>query len=168
MAFEHVKADFKRNGIGFLGFLKASLLPNCINAILLIRFHIWLEKCHLPTFLPYRILLHVHGFEMGRSCKIGGGLFLPHPRGVILTDETVIGERAAIYGMVRFLREHNHTPVIGDDAFIGDGARFVGGVKLGNNVTVGAGALVLKDMESDSIVVGFPAKVVKKKAPNKD
>jgi serine O-acetyltransferase len=165
MAFEHVKADFKRNGIGFVGFLKAALLPNCINAILLIRCFIWLEKLHLPTFIPYRILLHIHGFEMGRRCRIGGGLFLPHPRGVILTDDTVVGDGASIYGMVRFLREHNHTPVLGDNVFIGDGARFVGGVKVGDNVTVGAAALVLKDVPANTIVGGVPAKVLKEKTP---
>jgi len=163
MAFEHVKADLRRNHIGFLGFVKALLLPTCINAILLIRFHLWLEKVGLPTFLPYRLLLHVHGFELGRKCRIGGGLFLPHPLGVILTDGTVIGERASIYGMVRFLREHAGTPVIGDDVFIGDGARFVGGVKVGNDVTVGAAALVLKDMADHAIVGGVPARVLKMK-----
>lgn len=164
MAFEHLKADLRRNGIGFFGFVKALLLPTCINAIFAIRVHLWAEKLGLPTFLCYRWLLHVHGFEMGRRCRIGGGLFLPHPLGVILTDDTVIGERASIYGMVRFLREENRTPEIGDDSFIGDGARFVGGVKVGNNVTVGAAALVLKDVEGDSIVGGVPAKLLKKKA----
>ena len=166
MACEHVKADLRRNHIGFLGLVKSLLLPNCINAILLIRFHFWLEKHGLPTFLPYRLLMHVHGFELGRQCRIGGGLFLPHPRGVILTDGTVIGERASVYGMVRFLREHAGTPVVGDDAFIGDGARFVGGVKVGNDVTVGAAALVLKDVPDHAIVGGVPAKVLKMKPVN--
>ena len=153
----------RRNGIGFIGFVKALLLPTCINAILVIRLHLWAEKTGLPTFLFYRWLLHIHGFEMGRHCKVGGGLFLPHPLGVILTDDTVIGERASVYGMVRFLREENRTPVIGDDIFIGDGARFVGGVQVGNNVTVGAAALVLENVEDDSIVGGVPAKLLKKK-----
>lgn len=163
MAFAHVKADLRRNHIGFLGLVKALLLPNFFNAILLIRLHLWLERHHLPTFLPYRLLLHLHGFELGRRCRIGGGLFLPHPLGVILTDETAIGERASIYGMVRFLREHGGVPVLGDDVFIGDGARFVGGVKVGNDVTVGAAALVLKDVVDHAIVGGVPARVLKLK-----
>lgn len=165
MAFENIRQDCRRNGIGFAQFLKALLVPNHFNAILNIRLHVWFEKTGLPRFIPYRWLLHVHGFELGTGCKIGPGLFLPHPRGVILTDGTVIGADCDVYGMVRFLRENNRTPVIGDRAFIGDGARFLGGVTVGDNVTVGAGALVLKDMESHSIVVGFPAKVVRKKTP---
>jgi serine acetyltransferase len=119
MAFENIRKDCKRNGIGFFQFLKALIMPNHFNAILSIRMHIWFERYHLPRFIPYRWLLHIHGFELGTGCQIGPGLFLPHPRGVILT--------------------------------------------VGNNVTVGTSALVLKDMEGDSVVVGFPAKVVKKK-----
>lgn len=144
--------------------MKSLIVPNYFNAILMIRMHIWFEKCGLPRFIPYRILLHLHGFELGTGCRIGPGLFLPHPRGVILTDGTVIGDCCDIYGMVRFLRENNKTPVIGNHVFIGDGCRFLGGVTIGDNVTVGTGALVLQDMEKDSIVVGFPAKVIRKKA----
>ena len=61
-------------------FSKAVLPPNRINAIRLIRFFIWQEQLHLPTFVSYRILLHIHGFKMGRRGRLGGDLFSPSPR----------------------------------------------------------------------------------------
>lgn len=52
--------------------------------------------------------------------------------------------------------------VIGDNVSIGAGAKIVGPVKIGNNVTIGANSVVTKDIESDSIVAGIPARLVSK------
>ncbi len=51
---------------------------------------------------------------------------------------------------------------IGDDVWIGGGAIVLPGVTIGNNAIVGAGSVVTKDVPADSVVVGNPARVVKK------
>jgi serine O-acetyltransferase len=50
--------------------------------------------------------------------------------------------------------------VIGDNVYIGPGARLIGGFKVGNNVVIGANAVVIKDVPDNSVVAGVPAKVI--------
>ncbi len=49
---------------------------------------------------------------------------------------------------------------IGNNCFIGNGSKVLPGVKIEDNVVVGAGAIVTKDVKSNSIVAGVPAKVI--------
>ena len=53
-------------------------------------------------------------------------------------------------------------PTIGDDVFIGCGAKILGNINIGANVKVGANAVILKDVEANTTVVGIPGTVVKK------
>lgn len=53
--------------------------------------------------------------------------------------------------------------IIGDNCYIGVGVRILGSVKIGNNVTIGANAVVTKDIPDNSIVGGIPAKVIRMK-----
>jgi serine O-acetyltransferase len=57
---------------------------------------------------------------------------------------------------------------IGDNCFINTGATILGPVTIGNNVTIGAGAVVTKDIPDDAIVAGVPAKVIKYKVKNEE
>ena len=54
------------------------------------------------------------------------------------------------------------------NVYIGTGAKILGPVKVGNNVVIGAGAVVLNDVPDNSVVVGMPAKVVKTGIDAKD
>ena len=56
--------------------------------------------------------------------------------------------------------EINRCPVIGDNCYIGAGAKIIGDIVIGNNCQIGASAVVLKDVPDNSIVVGIPAKVI--------
>ena len=57
--------------------------------------------------------------------------------------------------------KNNNTPTVGDRFDLGIGANVIGGVKLGDNVIVGANALVNKNFESNIIIAGIPAQVIK-------
>ena len=59
-------------------------------------------------------------------------------------------------------------PIIGDNVYICTGAKILGPVKVGSNVVIGAGAVVLDDVPNNSVVVGMPAKVVKKGVDARD
>jgi serine O-acetyltransferase len=54
-------------------------------------------------------------------------------------------------------------PVIGDNVYIAAGSRVLGGIKIGNDVIIGANAVVIKDVPDNCIVAGIPAKVISKK-----
>lgn len=51
--------------------------------------------------------------------------------------------------------------VIGDNCYFGTGAIVLGPIKIGNNVTIGAGSIVTKDIPDNAVVVGNPAKIIK-------
>ena len=155
-----LKYDAKFNRIGILGFIKSIFFPTPFNAVIWVRFYQWFERIHLPTFIAYRYLLHIHGLEFAKNVSIDKGLRLPHSRGVLFTKGTRIGKYCSIYGNVRFTRNFDNVPVIGDNVLIGDSVVFTGKGKLGNNVTVGAGSVVTKTFGDNVIIAGNPAKVI--------
>lgn len=63
----------------------------------------------------------------------------------------------------KFNQSHIDKPIyIGNNVHIGAGAIILAGVTIGDNVVIGAGSIVTKDVESNSVVVGNPAKILKK------
>jgi len=157
--------DCKANNICFWGLLKALILPVHFNAVLWIRVFCWLERRHLPTFLAWGWLFYAHGLEFARHVRIGGGLRMPHPHGVLFTENMAVGTNASIYGNVRFTRSHDRVPCIGNDAFIGDSAVFTGKSGIGNHCIVGAGAVVTKVFGDNVVIAGNPAKVIRENPP---
>lgn len=153
--------DCKANGIHWGGLLKALILPVPFNAVIWIRIFLWLEKHHLPTFLPFRWLYHAHGLEFARRIRIGGGLRIPHPHGILFTEDMKIGERVSIYGNVRFTRSYDKAPRIGNDVFIGDSTVFTGKSGIGNHCIVGAGSVVTKVFGDNVIIAGNPAGIIR-------
>ena len=80
-------SDAEANGLGFLNFIKSCLLPDSFNAVNWIRIYQAFERWRLPTFLPYRDLYHLHGLEFARNVRIGPGLKIPHPKGLLICQE---------------------------------------------------------------------------------
>lgn len=99
---------------------------------------------------------------------IGPGLQLMHP-GFRRIDRFVeIGRNATILPMVLFGRkkpeDENSDIIVGDDCYISTGVTVLGPVVIGNNVTIGAGAVVTHDVPDNAIVAGVPAKIIKFKS----
>lgn len=154
--------DFERNE-GHLTrrrLLRALIVPDRFGALAWLRIYQLCERRGLPTTTAYRVLLHVHGLEMDRDVTIGSGLYLPHPRGVLFAEHTRVGECSAIYGAVRFLSAESGTPVVEDHVFLGDGARLVGGVRVGHGARIGAGSVVTRDVPAGVTAAGVPARVL--------
>lgn len=78
-----------------------------------------------------------------------------------------IGKNCTILPMVLFGRKRptdsDSTIVVGDDCYISTGATILGPVTIGNNVTIGAGAVVTNDIPDNCVVGGVPAKIIKHK-----
>ncbi len=96
-------------------------------------------------------------------CKdIGGGLLIQHGFSTIIQAEK-IGRNAKIFQQVTIGYNEDKHPILGDNVEVCCGAKVIGGVHVGDNVTIGAQALVVKDVESNVVVGGVPAKVIKRK-----
>jgi len=96
--------------------------------------------------------------------EIGGGLYL-HNKGIVIAHTAKVGKFAHIVGPVTIGTksvQDSRSPKIGDRVTIGTGARIIGGINIGNEVTVGANAVVVNDVPNNCTVVGVPARIVKR------
>ena len=84
-----------------------------------------------------------------------------HPSGTIINiiGENVLIIAEVIIGSVR-VDNGSRAPIIGRRVVIGAGARIIGGIKIGDNVCIGAGAVVVKDIPNNAVAAGNPAKVL--------
>lgn len=107
-------------------------------------------------------LTHVYGMDISSTARISYGTILDktNPHGIHIGNETYIASGAIVFAH-DFSRNLHSDTYIGKQCFIGANAIIMCGVKIGNNVVVGSGAIVTKDVPSNCIVVGNPAKVIK-------
>lgn len=106
------------------------------------------------------ILYYFHGLELEIGADIGGGLYIAHPRGVVMVASRIGQNCSVISNVTVGMRNEYAFPEIGDDVFIGAGARILGNIKIGNGAKIGANAVVLKDVPAGATVVGIPARVI--------
>lgn len=89
---------------------------------------------------------------------IGSGLVLPHPMGIVISGDAKLGNNVTIMHQVTIGDNVTATkpssPKIGDNVFIGAGAKIIGGCNIGNNVIIGANTVVTKDVNDNRTVVG--------------
>ena len=92
------------------------------------------------------------------------GTLIDHGSGVVIGETSIIGDRVTIYqgatiGATGNEKNFKRHPTLGNDIVVGSGAKILGPVNIGDNCKVGANAVVLKDMPSNSTAVGIPAKI---------
>jgi serine O-acetyltransferase len=102
---------------------------------------------------------------IGRGAEFGPGLVLIHATGVVINGRVVAGSNLHIEHQVTIGAERRRSPVLGDDVFIGAGAKVLGAVASGDGARIGANAVVLDDVPAHSTVVGIPARVVRRRSP---
>ncbi|HVK56771.1 MAG TPA: hypothetical protein VM532_17305 [Burkholderiales bacterium] len=96
-------------------------------------------------------------FNSDIYCKLPHSISVPHPYGIVVHSKAVIGERVTIMQQVTVGGkdlEQNVAPVIGDDVYIGAGAKVLGGIKIGAGAVIGANAVVTRDVPANATVVG--------------
>lgn len=100
---------------------------------------------------------------IGRGTEFGPGLVLIHSQGVVINGAVTGGRNLRIEHQVTIGAEKGKSPRLGDDIFIGCGAKIVGPVVIGDGARVGANAVVVHDVAPQSTVVGVPAKPVERR-----
>lgn len=114
------------------------------------------------AMMRHRFWSVVTGAEIPLGCQIGGGLLLPHPNGIVVHPDVVIGPNCLLMQQVTLGTDGARAgvPTLVGRVDIGGGAKVLGGITLGAHCIVGANAVVLIDVPAGATVVGVPARVL--------
>lgn len=99
--------------------------------------------------------------------SIGEGLLVMHGFCTIINC-TSMGNNCVVFQQVTIGATEKGTPCIGDNVIIYSGAKVLGDVTIGDDVVIGANAVVVKDVPSHSMVVGVPARIIKRRSSISD
>jgi serine O-acetyltransferase len=106
----------------------------------------------------------VTGIEIHPGAKIGEGLFIDHGMGVVIGETAEIGDNVTLYQGVTLggtgKEKGKRHPTVGNNVVIGNGAKVLGPVVIGDYARIGAGSVVLNNVPSHTTVVGVPGRVV--------
>jgi serine O-acetyltransferase len=106
------------------------------------------------------------GIDLPCEVTLGRRVRIDHFGGVIVSGDTIIGDDVIIRnGVTIGLRRTGRrgAPLIGNRVDIGAGAKILGTITIGDDVAIGANAVVLRDVPANSIAVGVPAKILPRK-----
>lgn len=115
--------------------------------------------------LRHRFWSAVSGADIPLNCQIGGGLLLPHPNGVVIHPDAVIGPNCLIFQQVTIgTRGGAVAPKLAGHVDVGAGAKVLGGITVGDHARIGANAVVMCDVPAHCLAVGNPAVVKRAKS----
>lgn len=102
---------------------------------------------------------------IGRGAEFGPGLVFIHANGLVINGQVKGGSNVLIEHQVTIGAERRQSPTIGNDVFLGAGAKILGAVSIGDGARIGANAVVVDDVPPHSTAVGVPARVVRRRVP---
>ena len=160
------KAEWNYGRVAFVTLLKV-VLTDGTAAMIWYRLMQWARHWRLaPLELLFnRINTFYCNCIIGRGAEFGPGFVLIHGTGVVINGEVRGGSNVKLEHQVTIGAEGRQSPVLGDDVFVGAGAKVIGPVAVGSGARVGANAVVVDDVPSYSTVVGIPARVVRTREP---
>ena len=172
----------------FLGLMKADLYryagKTSFGAFLFryflslgFRYTVWMRWCAVVhsnpisriLLFPFAWLINRHqqirfGIGISYKTQIGPGLYIGHEGGIIINEQVIIGKNCNLSQQVTIgvsrRGERAGVPVIGDNVYIGPGAKIFGKITIGNNAAIGANCVVTHDVPENGVVVGIPGKVI--------
>ncbi|MDI3354895.1 serine acetyltransferase [Pseudomonas sp. UYIF39] len=114
----------------------------------------------------FKLVQIVTGIELPCEVVVGRNFVIDHFGGIVISGYAQFGDDCRIRnGVVVGLKNVSEpiAPVMGNNVDIGAGAKVLGNIRIGNNVVIGANAVVLIDVPDDSMAVGVPATIKKRK-----
>ena len=161
--FEHIREDWHTYG--------GDLSRQGLGVMLVYRFGRWRYTIQqhwlrLPFSFVYKILKLLSqiltGIDLPCEVQVGRRLIIEHFGGIIISGDTVIGDDVIIRNGVTIGLKRTGiagAPVIGNRVDMGAGAKILGAIHIGDDVVIGANAVVLQDVPANSLAVGVPAHI---------
>lgn len=110
--------------------------------------------------IRHRFWAAITGADIPLNCQLGGGLLIPHPSGIVIHPDALIGPNCLILQQVTIAADGDGAPIISGHVDIGAGAKILGAISIGRHAKIGANAVVLADVPDGATAVGVPAKVI--------
>jgi serine O-acetyltransferase len=128
---------------------------------------LWMHRMFLLGRLASHLGRMLSGIEIHPGATIGPGFFIDHGMGVVIGETAEIGANVTLYhgvtlGGTSWNKGKRH-PTLEDDVVVGAGAKILGPITIGARTRVGANAVVVKNVPSDSVVIGIPGRVTHRK-----
>lgn len=182
---EVMQQDDGQDGIGEVSLLtlikedwvthqKDWTLPG-FRAVAICRFGAWrmtiksrILRATLGAFyrILYRRARNVYGIELPYTVKLGRRVIVEHQGSIVIHGHSEVGDDCIIRQGISLGNKHPDKPLdaprLGNRVNIGAGAKLLGGIVVGDDVNIGANAVVTRDVEAGQTVVGIPALPVKK------
>ena len=160
------KAQWCYESQGWAAVLKV-LLTDGTPAMIWYRLMQWASKYRLApiAMICNKINTMFCNCIIGRGAEFGQAFVLIHATGVVINGKVRGGDRVFLEHQVTIGAEGRTSPTLGNDVFIGAGAKVLGPVTVGDGARVGANAVVVRDVPPYATVVGVPARVVRQRPP---
>lgn len=163
--FDLIKSDLYRyhGKVSSSIFLKSLLTKKGFKLTFWLRLSKHFDDAPIIRWLPKIMFMYykrVLVSDINYRAQIGAGLSIYHVFGTTFSDKVVLGKNTTILHGVTFGGVKGKYPVCGDNVYFGPGCAILGGITIGNNVVVGANAVVTKDIPDNAIVVGNPSKII--------
>ena len=134
---------------------------------------LWKLKLYLLSRIVSQFNRFLTGIEIHPAAIIGKNLFIDHGMGVVIGETAKIGNNVTLYHAVTLggispsidsknQRNVKRHPTLKDNVVVGSGAQILGPIIIDNNAKIGANAVVTKNVPPFAIMVGIPAKNIKK------
>ena len=110
--------------------------------------------------VAHRFWSAVSGADIPINTRIAGGLSIPHPNGIVIHPDSLIGPNCMISQQVTFGGGSLAAPQLGGNVQIGPGAKLLGNISIGDHAKINANSVVLSDVPPHVTVEGIPAKII--------
>ncbi len=144
---------------------RARLKALCTDGTFAMLVYRCMQAAHRHGLTPLAMVFNklnvvLGGCIIGRGADFGPRFVMIHSQGVVINAAVRGGEDVRLEHQVTIGAERGASPRLGDDVFVGAGAKIVGGVTIGSHVRIGANAVVVNDIPDHTTAVGIPARPV--------
>jgi putative colanic acid biosynthesis acetyltransferase WcaB len=147
--------------------LKGKVITFLFRLASLGNINFFLKISLLPYLIFYKFFVEwILGIELPYNAKIGKGLKIFHGQALVISSNVTIGVNCILRQSTTIgnanLDPNGLCPIIGNNVQIGSNCCIIGNITIGDNVTIGAGSVIVKNIPSNCVIVGNPGRIIKR------